>query len=133
MGTHPTMDPYSHWQHHPIQRKAETLEKDAHRYLSYSPTRHPLRTSLVHCNTTHSSPSVQSQSHLISRSTASSRSADWDGYSTSLMDVLHGFGNAHGNVFRLVGGWLRLKLIALVWEWKWRGVFSFTNAARFLH
>ena len=23
--------------------------------------------------------------------------------------------------------------IALVWEWKWRGVFSFTNAARFLH
>merc|ERR1711977_583964 len=30
---------------------------------------------------------------------------DWDGYSTSLMDVLHGFGNAHGNVFRLVGGW----------------------------
>merc|ERR1712093_958373 len=97
----------------PIQRKAETLEKDAHRYLSNSPTRHPLRTSLVHCNTTHSSPSVQNQSHLISRSTASSRSADWDGYSTSLMDVLHGFGNAHGNVFRLVGGWLRLKLILL--------------------
>merc|ERR1711939_1116418 len=54
-----------------------------------------------------------SSSHLISRSTAPSRSADWDGYSTSLMDVLHGFGNAHGNVFRLVGGWLRLKLILL--------------------